>query len=216
MSDILLYHCPRACSQVVVCALEEAGLPYELRLINILAGEQLTEAYKAVSPLGKVPAAVIDGNPLTENSAILMYIARTAPASAVLPGIDADPWVQAEAQWGLSFCGGTLHPQVRGLMAPQRLTTGDELAAIREKAAELAKQSFSFANQRITDRGWWLGSWSIVDVYLNWAFSAALRAGFDGAPFTALLNLSARLAKEKASFRRMAEIDARSLKELGL
>lgn len=199
-----------------MCALEEAGLRYDLKLINILAGEQLKDDYKAVSPLGKVPAAVIDGKPLTENSAILTFVARSAPESAVLPNVGLDPWVQAEAQSGLSFCGGTLHPQIRGLMAPQRLTTGDQFSPIREKSTQLAHQSFTFADRRIADRGWWIGSWSIVDVYLNWAFSAALRAGFDGASFPALLGLSQRLTAEKASFRRMMEIDARALVELGL
>lgn len=214
MSKLTLYHCPKACSQVTVCALEEAGLDYDLKLVDIRSGDQFKPDFLEISPLNKVPVAVIDGKPLTENAAIITYIARRVPGAAVLPGPDADPWMQAQAQSGLSFCGGTLHPQVRGMMAPQRITTGDQLDAIRKKSAELLHKSFTYANERMAHTGWWLGSWSIVDVYLNWTFDVALRCGIDGSFFPALNALPERLKKEKASFRRMLEIDAACLDKL--
>lgn len=211
MSKLTLYHCPKACSQVTVCALEEAGLDYDLKLVDIRAGDQFKPDFLEISPLNKVPVAVIDGKPLTENAAILTYIARCAPSTTILPGPNASPWMQAEAQSGLSFCGGTLHPQLRGMMAPQRLTSGDQLDGIREKSAELLHKSFTYANERMARSGWWLGSWSIVDVYLNWAFDVALRCGIDGSLYPALHALPKRLEENKPSFRRMLEIDAECL-----
>ena len=71
--SLTLYHFPGACSQVSVRALEMAGLAYSLELVNLGKNEQTGPEYLAISPLGKVPVLLIDGRPLTENSAILTY-----------------------------------------------------------------------------------------------------------------------------------------------
>ena len=210
---LVLYHFPGACSQVAVCALEQAGLEYRLELVNLAAGDQSKPDYLAVNPLGKVPLLTIDGEPLSENAAILTYISALRPDAGLFPSGD-DARMRAEAVGGISFCGGTLHPIVRGLANPQRLTTG-EGAPVREKSTELANKSFKQAEQRLAERGWWLGECSIVDVYLNWAFGVARRAGFDTAPFPLLDGLAARLG-ERPTFARMREIDAQARGELGL
>lgn len=212
-AKLVLYHFPGACSQVAVCALEKAGLEYRLELVNLAKGDQGKPDYLAVNPLGKVPLLMIDGEPLSENAAILTYIAALRPDAGLFPS-DDDARMRAEAVGGMSFCGGTLHPIVRGLANPGRLTTG-EGAPVREKSTELANKSFKQAEQRLASRGWWLGEGSIVDVYLNWAFGVARRAGFDTAPFPLLDGLAARLGKRPA-FARMQEIDAQARVKLGL
>ncbi|WP_158801651.1 MULTISPECIES: glutathione S-transferase family protein [unclassified Acidisoma] len=66
----------------VPIALEEMGLPYELKPINVRKGEQKQPDYLAVNPNGKVPVLVDtegpDGQPLTlsESGAILIYLAE--------------------------------------------------------------------------------------------------------------------------------------------
>ena len=211
--SLTLYHCPGACSQVSVCALEQAGLPYELKLVNLFAGEQSTDDFRKVSALGKIPSLIIDGEPLTENAAILTYIAGLRPEAGIFPAATT-PRMAAEIVGGLAFCGGTLHPQVRGLANPQRLTTGD-VAPVKEKSAELAGKSFAYADQRIAERGWWLGEWSIIDVYLNWALSIARRGGLDLTPYPRLTELVERLSVYPA-FVRMMEIEGEARKALNL
>ena len=211
--ELVLYHFPGACSQVAVCALELAQFEYRLELVNLAAGEQATPGYLTVNPLGKVPLLTIDGEALSENAAILTFVAALRPDAGIFPA-NGDARMRAEAVGGMSFCGGTLHPIVRGLANPQRLTTG-EGAPVREKSTELANKTFKQAEQRLASRGWWLGEWSIVDVYLNWAFGVARRAGFDTAPFPLLDGLAARLGEQPA-FARMQEIDAQARANLGL
>lgn len=205
--ELTLYHFPGACSQVAVCALEETGLKYRLELVNLPAGQQGSADYLAVNPYGKVPYLVIDGEGLAENAAILTYIAALRPAVELFPAQD-DPRMRAEAVGGMSFCSGTLHPAVRGIVNPQRLTTG-ETDGVRAKATELLGKGFKQAEYRIASRGWWLGEWSIVDVYLHWAFATAANKGFDTAPFPELVRLTERLS-ERAAFRRMQEINAQN------
>ena len=203
--ELTLYHFPNACSQVAVCALEAAGLEYGIELVDLAGGEQNGAAYKAINPLGKVPLLLIDGQPLTENVAILTYIAGLRPDAGLLP-VAQDPLVHAQAIGGMAFCGGTLHPIIRGMANPQRMTTG-EGAPVREKSIELADKSYQQAEARLAANGWWLGEWSIIDVYLNWTLSVALNAGYDASKFPTLLALPERLTTIPA-FVRMQEVNS--------
>ena len=209
--ELVLYHAPNACSRVTVCALEMAGLDYRLELVSLARGEQLTDAYKMVSALGKVPAMMVDGVPLLENSAMLTLIHALRPEAGVFPR-DPSPRMLADGVGGLSFCAGTLHPIIRGLANPQRLTAGDG-EPVREKSRELAAKSYAYAESRLAERSWWLGKLSIVDVYLDWTMSVARRAGFDFGPFPELQRLEERLMAVPA-YVRMREEEQRSLAEL--
>ncbi|WP_426437083.1 glutathione S-transferase family protein [Bradyrhizobium genosp. P] len=66
----------------VPVALEEMGLEYTLRPINVRKGEQKEPAFKVINPNGKVPVLVDPAGPkgtrfvLTESSAILIYLAE--------------------------------------------------------------------------------------------------------------------------------------------
>lgn len=208
MPHLVLHHFPGACSQVCVFALEHAALPYTLRLVDLKTNEQSSPAYKTISPLGKVPALVIDGTVLTENAAIQTYIAALRPEAGLFPA-DTSPLALARRQAGLSLCGGTLHPLVRGLANPQRITDG-EPEPVRRRSIQLATKAFGYADTQLaTGGGWWLGTWSLVDVYLHWAMSVAASAGFDFAPFPQLNGLRSRLMVLPA-FARMLAIDTQS------
>ena len=211
--DLVLYHFPGACSQVSVYALEMTGVDYRLELVNIVANAQSEPSYLAVSPLGKVPMLMIDGEPLVENAAILTYIASLRPDAGVFPR-DPDLRTRAEIVGGMSFCSGTLHPQIRGLANPQRITAGDG-EPVRQKSTELAKKSFAYAERRLTERGSWLGTDSVIEVYLNWAFGVARKNGFDVSPYPLLSSLPERLA-ERPAFAAMLKEEEASRAALGL
>ena len=83
---LTLYYSPGACSMAPHIALEEAGATYALQLVSIPKGEQLADEYLPdVTPRGKVPALRTDDGVLTENVAILTYIARLFPHAKLLP-----------------------------------------------------------------------------------------------------------------------------------
>ncbi|MGR6431618.1 glutathione S-transferase family protein [Rhizobium sp. PAMB 3174] len=60
----------------VLIALEELGLPYALKSVNVRKGEQKDDAFLALNPNGKVPVLVEDGFVLTESAAILVHLAE--------------------------------------------------------------------------------------------------------------------------------------------
>ena len=212
--DLVLHHFPGACSRVSVCAFEWAGVPYTLKLVNVAKGEQTGEAYRKLSGLGKVPALLVDGALLLENAAILTLVHALRPEAGLLPR-DDDPLARARGVGGLAFCGGTLHPIVRGLANPVRITTGDG-EPVRERSRELAAKSFGYAEARLAEKGWWLGQLSIVDVYLDWAFSVVRRVEFDLAPYPLLDGLEKRLTEALPAYRGMQDVEARSREALGL
>ena len=65
-------------SQRVSIMLEELGLPYEVRPVNIRAREQFAPEIVALNPYGKIPILVEGGKPpLFESGAILLQLAET-------------------------------------------------------------------------------------------------------------------------------------------
>jgi glutathione S-transferase len=65
-------------------ALEEARIPYEARLIG--PEDQASAAYRALQPLGQIPAIEADGLTLFESGAIVLHIAERSEALAPSDG----------------------------------------------------------------------------------------------------------------------------------
>lgn len=82
MAPIELYYWPTPNGWKVSIALEEMGLPYEVKLVNIGKGEQFDPAFLKIAPNNRMPAIVDpdgpDGGPISifESGAILQYLAR--------------------------------------------------------------------------------------------------------------------------------------------
>lgn len=184
-SEYVLYHAPGACSRVVLNALEEIGLDYLDRPINIFTGEQTTPEYLAVNPKGKVPALVVASELLTETPAIAAYLANRFPEAELLPGENAIE--RFRALGALMWCSNTLHPLARALRVPHKMTDGDP-APVRRVAAQQLTPFLDLLKRRLEDGDWWLGSrWSIVDVYLSWVTGMCRAAGFDMTPYARIL-----------------------------
>ena len=82
---LILYYWPGASSMVPHIVLEEIGTPYQRQLVNLAQGEHKSDAYLKINPHGKVPALAVDDAVLTENVAILTYLARRFPEIHLLP-----------------------------------------------------------------------------------------------------------------------------------
>lgn len=95
---ITLFHAPHSRASATVNLLEEIGEPYELRVLNIKAGEQRQAPYLKINPLGKVPA-LLDGDTLvTEQVAIFIHLADRFPQAGLAPSIN-DPRRGSYLRW---------------------------------------------------------------------------------------------------------------------
>lgn len=107
---ITFYHSPQTRSSAVLALLYELGAPFELRILNMKAGEQREPAYLAINPLGKVPA-IKDGDALvTELGAIFIFLADAFPNARLAPPI-GDPLRGPYLRW-LVFYGSAFEPAV--------------------------------------------------------------------------------------------------------
>ena len=80
-----LYFSNGSCSLASHITLEESGAKFEAQRIDLRAGDQKKPEFLALNPKGKVPTIVVDGTPITENPAIMSYIADTNPQANLLP-----------------------------------------------------------------------------------------------------------------------------------
>ncbi|KFI07402.1 glutathione S-transferase family protein [Massilia sp. BSC265] len=96
--SITFFHSPQTRSTSTFILLEELGAPYELRVLNMKAGEQRQSAFLAVNPLGKVPA-ILDGDTVvTEQVAIFIHLADRFAQAGLAPSL-GDPLRGAYLRW---------------------------------------------------------------------------------------------------------------------
>ncbi|MDX3899725.1 MAG: glutathione S-transferase family protein [Sphingobium sp.] len=195
---LTLYHTPGTCSRVVLNALEELGLDYVDRPIDIFKGEQQGAAYLAIDAKGKVPALMVGDTLLTEAPAILSWLDGQHD-NRLLPGATA--LARAAALGDLVWCSNSLHPLVRMVRMPHRVSASDP-ASVRESAAAQLAPLLAGMDARLASASWWFGeTWSIVDVYLAWIVGMWGGAGMPLSDYPALAAHADRVATRE-SYRR--------------
>jgi len=158
-----LYYMPGACSLADHITLEWTGQPYETHKLS--HDDLKKEEFLKVNPLGAVPALELDDRVLTQNSAILNYLADSHP-DAGLSG-DSTPEGRAEVNRWLGFVNADVHPAFKPLFGG---TAYLEDEAVIERTKDNARQTlrghFQLINERLNDRDWVAGTRSIADPYL--------------------------------------------------
>ena len=101
-----LYYAPGTISIAVAIALEEAGLAYDTVKISFADADQTKPDYTAINPKGRVPVLETPDGFITENPAILEYIAATHPQAGFVP---EDAYTQAQARALAAYICATAH-----------------------------------------------------------------------------------------------------------
>ena len=147
-----LYFYPMACSLASRIALMEAGAEARYHLVNIW-NKTIPEDdrdFWTVSPKGGVPVLVLeDGEHLTENAAVLQYIADLRPGLGLAPP-PGDPDRYRLQEW-LSFVGTEIH---KAFLFP---TFWYKDEAAKASARERIGQNVSVAAEHLADRPYLVG-----------------------------------------------------------
>ena len=98
-----LYEFPPTRSQRAKWALEELGLDYESRIVDLMKGEQDGAAYRAIHPLGVVPALETAAYTMLESVAIVLQLIDEHPESGLAPA-PGSPARAAYYQWSVFAC----------------------------------------------------------------------------------------------------------------
>jgi glutathione S-transferase len=110
MAGIIFYHSPNTRSVGTRILLEELGAPYEIKVLNMKAGEQRQPDYLAINPMGKVPAIRHGDALITEQVAIFIYLADLFPKAGLAPAI-GDPQRGPYLRW-MAYYGSCVEPAV--------------------------------------------------------------------------------------------------------
>lgn len=134
---LTLFYGAGACSMASHIALEESGAQYEVQPIQLAKGEQKAEPYLKINPQGKVPALRLDdGSVITENVAILTYIAKRFPEKNLLP---KDTAAEARCVSTMAWFSNSVHPCFTHIARPERFSAEESaIPGIKEQG----KKSF--------------------------------------------------------------------------
>ena len=177
-----LYYAPGACSLADHLALEESGLAYSTEKVDLKAKRTETgKDFALVNPKGYVPALELDdGEILTENIAVLLYIADKT--GKLIPGGGLPRWRVVET---LAYVSTELHKNFKPFFNPAA-TDAD-----RAEAKKTLEKRLALLDAGLGGRSYIVGEdISVADCYLfvmlMWARKNGVEAGsglsryFDG------------------------------------
>ena len=202
---LTLAYCPSACSLVPYVLLTEAGATFDTRPINLGKGENNHPDYLRINPKGKVPALIIDGEPLTENVAIQLWIARHFPASGLMP---ADPLSYARAVSVMAWCSSAMHPKITQQARPARYCSNADMADdVRALGSQGLFEQFAVADTMLAGREWFFDAFSCADAYFYWCFRRGSQFKPDTASFTHCVAHMARM-EQRPSVQKLLAYEA--------
>jgi glutathione S-transferase len=168
-----LYFSPLACSAASRITLYEAG--QSATFIEVDAKTKRTHTgqdFRAVHPLGLVPTLrLAEGDILTENAAILQYLAERFPEAGLVPAPGLE---RARLQQWLCFIGTELH---KGVFTP--LFDREAPEAVQQYALKGAQARLELLERHLRGREFLLECFSVADAYLvvvlNWAVATPIK-----------------------------------------
>lgn len=198
-----LYTKPGACSTADHIALQWSGLPFEFEIVK----DSKSPEYLAINPSGAVPALQDGDWVLTQNAAIMHYIANLAP-DAGLQG-DGSPKLAAEADRWLAFVNADVHPAFKPLFGATSYLDEAGQAASKDHARKTLRGFFEKMDAQLKDHDYLPGFKSAADAY---AFVVTRWAKGTGVDLSGLSNLDAWFDRMRADAGVQAAMQAEGLK----
>jgi len=187
-----LFFSPLACSMATRISLYEAGA--EATFTDARGNADL----RAINPLGMVPVLrTDDGEVITENAAVLQYVADRFPAAQLAP---AGGLERTRLQQWLCFIGTELHKAVFAPMIDRKAPP-----EVKAYALERAAPRFAFLERHLDGREFLLDRFSVADAYLVTVLTWTLVTPIDMKKYPAVDGYGRRLRDRPSVARAMAE-----------
>jgi glutathione S-transferase len=193
-----LYYATGTCALATYITLEEAGADYAAERLSFKTNQQNSAEYLAINPKGRVPALVTDRGILTENPAILAYIAQTHPAKELAPLDDA--YAFGKIQAFTAYLCATVHVAHahgrRGYRWADQQSSFDDM---KQKVPETMAACMGLIENEMFEGPWVAGAdFSIADPYLFTISSWLESDGVDPKRFPKVLDHRNRMAQRPA------------------
>lgn len=153
--------------------LAEKGIEVDTVQVDVLAGENLTDAYLKINPRGLIPSLELDdGTCLTETVAICRYLEETHPEPPLMGASPLDKarvemWQRVMEQDGLAAVGETYRNSAPNLAGRRMAGTagGDQIPEIAEQGRERVAEFLDMLDERLGEADYVAGdSFSIADI----------------------------------------------------
>lgn len=199
-----LYYSPGAASLVVHWLLIELGVPHELQPVDLKAGQQRTPEYLALNPNGVVPTLVIDGRPMHEAAAMLLWLADRHADAGLAPAAHA-PARGAYYQWMLHLANA-VQPLFRLWWYPQEAAGEVHADAVRAHVQPRIEAAWGRLDAHLAAHGPYLlgAAVSAADFYLVMLMRWSRNMPRDALQWPHLAALAQRL-KARSSFKTLYE-----------
>ncbi|MES2072777.1 MAG: glutathione binding-like protein [Pseudomonadota bacterium] len=194
-----LYFAPLACSLATRISLYEAGAQAEFTQVDTKLKQLLDGSdFYAINPLGQVPVLrTEDGTLLSENTAILPYVADHYPEAKLAP---ADPTQRARMQQWLGFISTELHKAVFVPLLDPRAPEDVKTYARDKTALRLGVLQNHLAKHEFL-----LEHFSVADAYLVTVLNWAMYSGIDLAQWPQVKDYYQRLSQRPSVARALTE-----------
>ncbi len=197
--ELVFFHSPNTRAAGVRILLEELGVPYDLHVLNMKAGEQRGAEYLKVNPMGKVPAVLHGGRLVTEQVALYIYLPDVFPRAGLSPAL-TDPLRGSFLRW-IAYYGSCFEPAVidhfmkRQPAPPSMCPYGDFDTMLNTLVGQLEKGPYMLGDR-----------FSAAD--LLWGLSLTWMTGFKLVPeLPVVMDYIGRI-KARPSYAKVTEADA--------
>lgn len=147
-----------SCAVATHIALEEAGADYTDVTVDLTKGDQRKPEFLKLNPKGRVPVLVTDKGVLTENVALLLFVAQTHRKARLAPD---DPFLLAKMNSFNAYLASTVHVAHAHKMRGSRWS--DDAAAIESMKAKVAQNMTECAT--IIENDYLEGPWVLGDLF---------------------------------------------------
>lgn len=161
------YMTPGSCSTGIHILLEELELPFEVYLVNLMAGDQFKPDYVGINPKSTIPTLVNnDGSAITDFQAIAWWLARSYPKAKLIPDSLEDEIRSIEL---MNYVVNTVHGQgyTRIFTTSNYSDNEAEHANIQQRGYEVVEKAFALINMQLaTSQLYVFERFSVTDVAL--------------------------------------------------
>ena len=199
-----LFTSPGACSLADHIALQWIGQPFEAVVVS--REQRKSPEFLGLNPAGAVPVFERNGWVLTQNAAILNYLADAFPEAKL--GGDGTPEGRAEVNRWLAMLNADVHPAFHPYFGSTAYLGEEAATQTKQAAGETLRGYYQRIDAQLADNDWLTGTRSVADPYLFVTLRWAKGLGVD---LSGLANLDAFFQRMSADTGVQAALQAEGL-----
>jgi glutathione S-transferase len=203
---LTLFYSPGTASLVVHWLLIELDAEHELRLLDVDKREHKSPEYLKLNPNGVVPTLLVDGEPVYESAALVLFLADAYPMAGLAPPIDS--LQRAHYYQWLLHLANTLQPAFRSWFYPEEAAGADHADAARAQARQRIESSWDRIDAHLAEKGPWLlgDKLSAADFHLTMLMRWSRNMPRPATEWPQLARLAGRM-RARPSFKTLYEIE---------